>query len=70
MIADDLSLNDSDLAASRRVFRDYGNMSSATVLFVLSEMLQDPPAKAGDLGVIAAFGPGISGELVLARWDD
>jgi predicted naringenin-chalcone synthase len=70
MIADDLNLNDSELAASWQVLRDYGNMSSATVLFVLSEMLQDPPAEAGDLGVIAAFGPGISGELVLARWDD
>jgi alkylresorcinol/alkylpyrone synthase len=70
MIAVDLNLNDGDLAASWRVLRDYGNMSSATVLFVLAEMLQDPPANAGDLGVIAAFGPGISGELVLARWGD
>lgn len=69
MIADDLDLNDGELAASWRVLRDYGNMSSATVLFVLSEMLKNPPAEAADLGIIAAFGPGITGELVLARWD-
>jgi alkylresorcinol/alkylpyrone synthase len=70
MIADDLNLNDGELAASWQVLRDYGNMSSATVLFVLSEMLQNPRTEAGGLGIIAAFGPGISGELVLARWDN
>ena len=70
MIADDLELEATDLAASWKVLRDYGNMSSASVLFVISQMLQDPPAQPGELGVIVAFGPGITGELILARWGD
>lgn len=57
------------LAASWKVMRGYGNMSSAAVLFVLAEMLDNPPAQPGDPGVIIAFGPGISGEIVLARWE-
>jgi alkylresorcinol/alkylpyrone synthase len=51
------------------VLRYYGNMSSAAVLFVLAEMLRNAPAQPGDHGVIVAFGPGISGEIVLARWE-
>ena len=55
-----------------KVLREYGNMSSASVLFVLKELLNAPeaPAKAGDLGLILAFGPGFSAELLLARWED
>jgi alkylresorcinol/alkylpyrone synthase len=44
-------------------------MSSAAVLFVLAEMLDNPPARPGDPGLIVAFGPGLSGEIVLARWE-
>jgi alkylresorcinol/alkylpyrone synthase len=44
-------------------------MSSAAVLFVLAEMLEHAPAQPGDPGIIVAFGPGISGEVVLARWE-
>lgn len=53
------------------VLRDYGNMSSASVLFVLKSLLDAPeaPAKHGDLGLILAFGPGFSAELLLARWE-
>jgi alkylresorcinol/alkylpyrone synthase len=57
------------LAASWHVMRRYGNMSSAAVLFVLAQMLENAPARPGDLGIIVAFGPGISGEIVLARWE-
>lgn len=57
------------LAASWKVMRGYGNMSSAAVLFVLAEMLANPPAQPGDPGIIVAFGPGITGEIVLARWE-
>jgi len=47
------------LAMSRRVLRDYGNMSSATILFVLRELLE-----CGDAGrgCAMAFGPGIAAE--------
>jgi alkylresorcinol/alkylpyrone synthase len=64
-----LGIGSEQLAASWKVLRRYGNMSSAAVLFVLAEMLENPPAQPGDPGIIVAFGPGISGEIVLARWE-
>lgn len=54
-----LELAPDALAASRRVLAGYGNMSSATVLFVLAEMLADP-APAGEPLVAMAFGPGLT----------
>lgn len=46
------------LAASRAVLADNGNMSSATLMFVLARMLDSPPAR----GVALAFGPGLAAE--------
>lgn len=46
------------LAASRRVLYEYGNMSSATVLFVLDEVLRGGAAQPGDTGVMCSFGAG------------
>ena len=51
------------LRQSRDVLRRFGNMSSATVMFVLKEML-DPGVKAGR-GCAMAFGPGITAESML-----
>jgi alkylresorcinol/alkylpyrone synthase len=45
-----------------------GNLSSASVLFVLAELLGANEAKPGDLGVMLAVGPGFCSELVLLRW--
>jgi alkylresorcinol/alkylpyrone synthase len=54
--------------ASWDVLRDHGNMSSATVLFVLERVLREAPPRPGALGLLAAFGPGFSAETVLLRW--
>jgi alkylresorcinol/alkylpyrone synthase len=70
LVEREFGLTSDQLAASWKVMRGYGNMSSAAVLFVLAEMLQNAPARPGDLGLIAAFGPGITGEILLARWED
>jgi len=57
------------LAASERVLRDYGNMSSCTVLFVLEEILSDGDrAERGAWGIAGALGPGFSSELLLLQW--
>jgi alkylresorcinol/alkylpyrone synthase len=64
-----LGLGPDELAPSWKVLREYGNMSSAAVLFVLAEMLEHPTARPGDLGLIVGFGPGLTGEIVLARWE-
>ncbi|MBS4217356.1 type III polyketide synthase [Bacillus sp. FJAT-49711] len=55
-------------ALSLDILRKYGNMSSATVLFVLERFLQQE-INHGDYGIIAALGPGFSSELLLVRWE-
>jgi predicted naringenin-chalcone synthase len=52
------------LDASREVLRQFGNMSSATVLFVLKTLL-DHPAEPGARGCAMAFGPGLTAETML-----
>jgi len=55
------------LQVSRRVLARVGNLSSASVLLVLREVLADPPA-AGASGLLFAMGPAFCSELVLLRW--
>lgn len=50
---------------SREVLRDHGNMSSPTVLFVLRDALAQRPLAPGERALLAALGPGFSGELAL-----
>jgi alkylresorcinol/alkylpyrone synthase len=63
-----VGLSEADVAASRAVLRRYGNMSSATVLFVLEELLGTTPPGPGDWGVMIALGPGFAAEGALLRW--
>ncbi len=51
------------LAASRGVLARHGNMSSATVLFVLAAILGDKPG-SGERGLALAFGPGLTAETL------
>lgn len=51
------------LRQSRDVLRRFGNMSSATVMFVLKEMLQ--PGTMRGRGCAIAFGPGLTAESML-----
>lgn len=63
-----LGLQDSDMRASRRILRSYGNMSSPSILFVLAELLSSPPRpEPGSYMVLAAFGPGLGVEAALLR---
>ncbi len=52
---------------TRAVLRLYGNMSSATVLYVLERFL-DKEIRQGDQGLILSFGPGFSAQRVLLEW--
>lgn len=55
------------LDASREILRKYGNMSSATILFVLEHMLADDILEPG-YGLMSALGPGFSSDqLLLSR---
>lgn len=60
-----LGLGEAALDHSRGVLRDCGNMSSATVMFVLARMLAE--GGAGRRGVGLAFGPGIGVESLVFR---
>jgi alpha-pyrone synthase len=53
------------LSASRRVLRDFGNMSSATVLFVLKSILEQN--RSGARGCAMSFGPGLTAETMLFK---
>ncbi|CAM3379800.1 type III polyketide synthase [Zobellia roscoffensis] len=52
---------------TREVLRQYGNMSSATVLYVL-ERFMEKDIKNGEQGLILSFGPGFSAQRVLLEW--
>ena len=64
----DLGFSDAELAAPRAVLRQYGNMSSATILFVLREVLDHGRPAPDDWGVMVALGPGFAAEGALLRW--
>jgi alkylresorcinol/alkylpyrone synthase len=49
------------------VLRLYGNMSSATVLYVLERFMDKNPKK-GEVGLMLSFGPGFTAQRVLLRW--
>jgi predicted naringenin-chalcone synthase len=60
-----LDLDPHALRWSRGVLRDYGNMSSATLMFVLQRMMRSAPADSN--GVAMAFGPGLVAETFRFR---
>jgi alkylresorcinol/alkylpyrone synthase len=62
-----LGLQQDDLRHSYGVLRDHGNMSSATVFFILERYLQDKTVSQG-YGLLSALGPGFCSELVLLKW--
>jgi alkylresorcinol/alkylpyrone synthase len=63
-----LDLRDEQTAHARAVLQRYGNMSSATILFVLAEMLATTAPAPGEWGVMIGLGPGFAAEGALLRW--
>lgn len=63
-----LGLTNGALAASWDCLRRTGNLSSASVLFVLEEVMENRRPEPGSFGILAAMGPGFCSELVLLRW--
>ena len=52
---------------TKEVLRQYGNMSSATVLFVL-ERFMNKNLLPNDFGLMLSFGPGFTAQQILVRW--
>jgi len=56
-----------DIADTKAILSQYGNMSSATVLYVLERIMERKPC-TGELGLMLSFGPGFTAQRVLLRW--
>ena len=52
---------------TKEVLKLYGNMSSATVLYVLERFLDKKPI-AGEKGLMLSFGPGFSAQMILIEF--
>jgi alkylresorcinol/alkylpyrone synthase len=63
-----LSLPDGALDRSWRSLEEVGNLSSASVLFVLGDLIDSGDPRPGDRGLLVAMGPGFCAEMVLLQW--
>lgn len=67
-VEESLSLPPEALALTWQSLARVGNLSSASVLHVLNDTLEERPAPPGTAGLLFAMGPGFCSELVLLRW--
>jgi alkylresorcinol/alkylpyrone synthase len=68
-LEDALGLRREHTQPSWDVLREYGNQSSASVLFVLDRWQADRPPPRSTTGLMAAFGPGLTAQLLMLRWE-
>ncbi|MFN3782875.1 MAG: type III polyketide synthase [Spirosomataceae bacterium] len=62
-----LQITEEQLKPAYQILKNYGNMSSATILFVLKEWWETNPEAQNEPAFVAAFGPGITMESMLVR---
>lgn len=67
-VAEGLGLGGDALELSWRSLREVGNLSSASVLFVMADTLRERRGNPGEKGLLLAMGPGFCSELVLFEW--
>ncbi len=63
-----LALPEGALTRSWNSLRCAGNLSSASVLYTINDLVESGDARPGDLGMVIGMGPGFSMELVLLQW--
>jgi len=63
-----LDLHNGELDASWSCLKKVGNLSSASVLVVLEDVMRNRRPEPGTLGILAAMGPGFCSELLLLKW--
>jgi predicted naringenin-chalcone synthase len=63
-----LELTEGQMTHSRKVLRTFGNMGSATILFVLDDVLRSGCPVVGDWGAMIGLGPGFAVEGALLTW--
>jgi alkylresorcinol/alkylpyrone synthase len=69
-VEEQLGLAPEQTEPSWHALSEYGNLSSATVLFVLKRTLETRNPVPGDRGLMAAFGPGFTAEFSLLEWPE
>lgn len=62
-----LGLQNGELSVALDILREYGNMSSVSVLFVLERYLSNGRSQSGGYGLLSALGPGFCSESLLLR---
>jgi predicted naringenin-chalcone synthase len=62
-----LGICDGKLLPSRKVLKNFGNMSSASILFVIKEIMNSGKLQANEIICAVAFGPGLTMEVVLMK---
>jgi alkylresorcinol/alkylpyrone synthase len=67
-VTESLELAPDALARSWASLQSVGNLSSASVLFVLGDLLASDEAREGDRGLLVAMGPAFGCELILLQW--
>jgi alkylresorcinol/alkylpyrone synthase len=67
-VADALDLHNGELELSWEALRRVGNLSSASVLVVLDEVMNHRRPKPGSRSILAAMGPGFCSEMLLLEW--
>ena len=65
---DCLALPDNALQKTWTSLKEVGNLSSASVLLVLRDTINDVETPSSDVGMLMAMGPGFCSELVLLKW--
>ncbi len=67
-VADALNLHNGELQLSWDALQRVGNLSSASVLVVLDEVMTHRRPAAGSRSILAAMGPGFCSEMLLLEW--
>jgi alkylresorcinol/alkylpyrone synthase len=65
---DSFGLSDRMLHWTRESLARVGNLSSASVLFILADLVGSGRPRPGDRGLMCALGPGFASELVMLEW--
>jgi len=63
-----LGFDDRAVEGARAAMREYGNQSSASVLFMLHDLVRSGRPVTDDLGFMIALGPGFAAEMLTLRW--
>lgn len=62
-----MNISEEKMTPSRTVLKNYGNLSSASILFVLKELMKNTALKNDEMVCAVAFGPGLTMEVALLK---